>query len=198
MLSEAGQRGIDMRVRPEILLNALIALVVGANFLVLFLIYDDRTSGSAESVDTPTALATTTVAPPTTEGSVAPETTPDAQSGSVVAVTASIDARESLRSALVGVQVQFLQSGVMPQTAFELKGSVPGLRLVDGVDRSDQSTIGVVTTETTALLVTQAEDGQWYCVASDGAGRVTYYDHGTTLDEVGSFSACNASTDGWS
>jgi hypothetical protein len=69
---------------------------------------------------------------------------------------------------------------------------------VDGVDRSDQSTIGVVTTETTALLVTQAQDGVWYCVASDGAGRVTYYDHGTTLDEVGSFSACNASTDGWS
>ena len=76
MLSEAGQRGIDMRVRPEILLNALIALVVGANILVLFLIYDDRTSGSAESVDTPTALATTTVASPTSEGSVAPETTP--------------------------------------------------------------------------------------------------------------------------
>ena len=58
-----------MRVRPEILLNALIALVVGANILVLFLIYEDRTSGSAESVDTPTALVTSTVASATTEGS---------------------------------------------------------------------------------------------------------------------------------
>ena len=191
-----------MRLRPEIALNALIALVIGVNILVLFLIYEDRVSNadataSVVAFETPaTTIVSTDVTPPST-GAVEPSPGGSETTGGLASVAAPINAQESLRSALVGVQVQFLQAGVMPATAFELKGSVPGLKLVDGVELSDQSTIGVVTTETTALLVTQGQDGMWYCVASDGTAKVTYFDQGASLDEVGTFSACNASTDGW-
>lgn len=186
-----------MRLRPEIVLNALIALVLGANVLVIVFIFEDRAGASATETpsDTIAATAPTTLAPAAT--TVLPETQPTTDPGGAIPLAGSIDAQEALRSALVGTQVQFLQAGVMPATAFELKGSVPGLRLVDGVERADEATIGVVTTDTTALLVTQAQDGTWYCVAANGVEKVTFYGRGETVEEVGRFEACNTSTEGW-
>ena len=182
-----------MRVRPEIVLNALIALVLGANVLVIFLILEDRSGRStADSAAIPAATT-----PVSTTIATAAETPPDPGSGGAAAGAGAINAQEALRSALVGAQVQFLQAGVMPATAFELKGSVPGLRLVDGIERADQATIGVVTTETTALLVTQGQDGAWYCVAANGADKVTYFGRGDTVEAVARFDACNTSTAGW-
>lgn len=184
-----------MRLRPEIVLNALIALVLGANVLVVLLIFEDRAGATASGTDAIAVTAATTLAPTTNPPATDAQTNTTA--GGNVSATGSITAQEALRSALVGTQVQFLQAGAMPATAFELKGSVPGLRLVDGVERADRATIGIVTTETTALLVTQAQDGTWYCVAANGADNVTYYGRGETVEEVSRFEACNTSTEGW-
>lgn len=173
------------KARAEVVLNLVIAGLVGVNLLIGFQLL---TRGADPTVSAGIRSTTTVVsAPVEPEAPRAEPTTPGA----------STNVQQSLRNAAVTVQTLYLETGALPATAFELERSVPGLRIVDGVGRVVDGTIGYLGTPSSSLLVGTAGEAEWYCIAIDVAGPSIHHGRGAARDDVASFAACRGPADDW-
>jgi hypothetical protein len=173
------------KARTEVVLNLMIIGLVGINLMVGIQVLT-RSSDAGQSAPRPTTTVTI------------PEPVGDEPRGTVPPPVGNGAAtQQSLRNAAVTLQSLYLENGALPATAIELGRSVPGLKIVDGVGRVTEGTIGFLSTSTSSLLVGTTEDNEWYCIAVDVSVPSIQHGSGTEIDHVASFAACRGPADDW-
>ncbi len=183
-----------MRMRPEMVLNLLIVLVIAVDAFVGLQVYQQRAEAPVPLASPLTSPATAT--PATTPRTDGPRSEGTTEPG-VVAVARGVSTRNSVQNAVISSALAFVDDGVMPADSFILQSMVPGASFVDGVGRSGVGVIGVERTAAMILFVAAETEDNWVCAVVDGTAQTTVYGRGPNRDSVGSFSQCVGPSDGW-
>jgi len=174
------------KARTEVVLNLLIIGLFAINVVVAAQVFSQRSGGQATAE--PTSTTTTAVSQP---GESEPDQTTSAPA------PGGLGTLQSLRNAANTVQALYLENGVLPASAIELGRSVPGLRVVDGVGRVTEGTIGFLATPSASLLVGTSGEDEWYCIAVDVSTPSVQHGSGSDVADVSSFAACRGPVDDW-
>lgn len=185
LFQELGKAPFMFKARTEVVLNLMIIGLVGINLLVGIQVFT-QSSDAGQSAPRPT----TTVTSPEAVGDEPEASTPPP-------VSDGSGTQQSLRNAAVTLQSLYLENGALPATAIELGRFVPGLRIVDGVGRVAEGTIGFLSTPSSSLLVGMVGDNEWYCIAVDVSVPSIQHGKGAEIDDVASFAACRGPADDW-